>query len=75
MRTPLGRLNGLPVTAAASVGWSEGEFAMGAETKLDWSAGVTVEIEDVEIGLAYVDNDIDDHRGEAGLVFSITHRF
>ena len=74
-RTPLGRLNGLPVTAAASVGWSEGEFAMGAETKLDWSAGVTVEIEDAELGLAYVDNDLDDHRGEAGVVFSITRRF
>jgi uncharacterized protein (TIGR02001 family) len=71
-RSPLGRLNGAPLTAAASVGWSEGEFAMGAETKLDWSAGVTTEINGVEIGLAYVDNDLDDHRGEAGLVLSLT---
>jgi uncharacterized protein (TIGR02001 family) len=74
-RTPLGRLNGAPLTGAASVGWSEGEFAMGAETKLDWSAGVTTEIEGTEFGLAYIDNDLDDHRGEAGLVFSITRRF
>ena len=74
-RTPLGRLNGAPLTAAASVGRSEGEFAMGAETKLDWSLGVTAEIESVEIGLAYVDNDLDDERGEAGLVFSIAHEF
>jgi uncharacterized protein (TIGR02001 family) len=74
-RTPLGRLNGVPLTGAASVGWSEGEFAMGAETKLDWSAGVTAEIEGTEFGLAYVDNDLDDHRGDAGLVFSITRRF
>jgi uncharacterized protein (TIGR02001 family) len=74
-RTPLGRLNGAPLTASASVGWSEGEFAMGAGTKLDWSLGVTAEIESVEIGLAYVDNDLDDHRGEGGLVFSIAHQF
>jgi uncharacterized protein (TIGR02001 family) len=74
-RTPLGRLNGAPLTAAASVGWSEGEFAMGAGTKLDWSLGVTAEIERVEIGLAYVDNDLDDHRGEGGFVFSIAHQF
>ena len=74
-RTPLGRLNGVPLTGAASVGWSEGEFAMGAGTKLDWSAGVTAEIEGTEFGLAYVDNDLDDRRGEAGVVFSITRRF
>lgn len=74
-RTPLGRINGAPLTAAASVGWSEGEFAMGAETKLDWSAGITTQIDDVEFGLAYVDNDLSDDRGEAGLVFSITRRF
>ncbi|MBC7769311.1 MAG: hypothetical protein H7124_11040 [Phycisphaerales bacterium] len=74
-RTPLGRVNGAPLTAAASVGWSEGDFAMGAGTKFDWSLGVSAEIEGVEIGLAYVDNDLDDERGEAGLVFSIAHRF
>lgn len=74
-RTPLGRLNGVPLTGAASVGHSEGEFAMGAEIKLDWSAGVTAQIEGTEFGLAYVDNDLDDHRGEAGVVFSITRRF
>jgi uncharacterized protein (TIGR02001 family) len=74
-RTPLGRLNGVALTGAGSIGHSEGEFAMGAETKLDWSAGVTAEIEGTEFGLAYVDNDLDDHRGEAGVVFSITRRF
>jgi uncharacterized protein (TIGR02001 family) len=74
-RTPLGRLNGLPLTGAASVGYSEGEFAMGAETKLDWSVGVTVELDEAEIGVAYVDNDLDGDRGEAGIVFSITRRF
>jgi uncharacterized protein (TIGR02001 family) len=75
VRTPLGRLNGVALTGGASVGHSEGEFAMGAETKLDWSAGVTAEIEGTEFGLAYVDNDLDNHRGEAGIVFSITRRF
>ncbi len=74
-RTPLGRLNGAPLTASVSVGRSEGEFAMGAESKLDWSVGVTAEIDNTEFGLAYIDNDLDDHRGEAGLVFSITRRF
>ena len=74
-RTPLGRLNGVPLTGGASIGYSEGEFAMGAETKLDWSVGVTAEIEGTEFGLAYVDNDLDDRRGEAGIVFSITRRF
>lgn len=74
-RTPFGRLNGVPLTGAASVGWSEGEFAMGAETKLDWSLGVTAQIESTELGLVYVDSDLDGRRGEAGLVFSITRRF
>ncbi|MGD9968416.1 MAG: TorF family putative porin [Hyphomonadaceae bacterium] len=74
-RTPLGRLNGAPLTASASVGWSEGEFAMGAETKLDWSVGVSADVAGVELGLAYVDNDLDDDRGDAGLVFSIARRF
>ena len=48
---------------------------MGADAKLDWSVGATVEVEGVELGLAYVDNDLDGERGEAGLVFSIRHRF
>jgi uncharacterized protein (TIGR02001 family) len=74
-RSPLGRVNGAALTAAASVGWSEGEFAMGAETKLDWSLGVSTEIDGLNLGLAYVDNDLDDDRGEAGLVFSIAHEF
>lgn len=74
-RTPLGRLNGAPLTGAISVGWSEGEFAMGGGTKLDWSAGVTTEIEGTQFGIAYVDNNLDDRRGEAGLIISITRRF
>ena len=74
-RSPLGRVNGAPLTAAASIGWSEAEFAMGAGTKLDWSAGLSTEIAGTEFGLTYVDNDLDDDRGDAGLVFSIAHRF
>lgn len=74
-RSPLGRINGAPLTAAASVGWSESEFAMGAGTKLDWSVSVSTEIAGTEFGLAYVDNDLDDDRGDAGLVFSIAYRF
>jgi uncharacterized protein (TIGR02001 family) len=75
-RSPLGRLNDMPITAAVSVGRAEGEFAMGEEAKLDWSVGVTAEIADgVEFGLAYVDNDLDDERGDGGFVFSIAHRF
>lgn len=75
-RSPLGRLNGMPITAAVSIGRAEGEFAMGADAKLDWSAGVTAEITGgVEFGLAYVDNDLDGERGEGGFVFSIAHRF
>jgi uncharacterized protein (TIGR02001 family) len=74
-RTPLGRVNSIPLTGAASIGWSENEFAMGAGTKLDWSMGVTAEINGTELGLAYVDNDLDDDRGDAGLVFSIAHQF
>lgn len=74
-RTPLGRVFGAPLTAAVNVGRSEGEFAMGADVKLDWSLGVSTEVAGVEFGLAYVDNDLDDERGEGGLVFSIAHRF
>lgn len=75
VRSPLGRLNGAPITGAASVGWSQGEFAMGAGTKLDWSLGVSARVDRVEFGLAYVDNDLADDRGDAALVFSIAHRF
>jgi uncharacterized protein (TIGR02001 family) len=74
-RTPLGRIAGVPLTGAASIGRSEGEFAMGGEVKLDWSVGVSTEIAGAEIGLAYVDNDLDGERGEGGLVFSIAHEF
>jgi uncharacterized protein (TIGR02001 family) len=74
-RTPLGAVNGIPLTGAASVGWSESEFAMGAGAKIDWSVGVTAEIAGAEFGLAYVDNDLNDDRGDAGLVFSIAHKF
>jgi uncharacterized protein (TIGR02001 family) len=74
-RTPLGRLGGAPLTASASIGRSEGEFAMDAGVKLDWSVGVTAEIAGADIGIAYVDNDLDDERGDAGLVFSISHHF
>jgi hypothetical protein len=48
---------------------------MGAGTKLDWSVGLTVEIEQAEIGIAYVDNNLDDDRGDGGFVFSISHEF
>jgi uncharacterized protein (TIGR02001 family) len=74
-RTPLGSINDAPLTAAASIGWSENEFAMGSGEKLDWSVGLTTEIAGTEFGLAYVDNDLDDDRGDAGLVFSIAYRF
>lgn len=75
-RSPLGRLNDIPITASFSIGHAEGEFAMGADAKLDWSVGVTAEIvDDVDIGLAYVDNDLDGERGEGGFVFSFTRRF
>ncbi len=74
-RTPLGRISDAPLTAVASIGWSENEFAMGAGEKLDWSVALTTEIAGTEFGLAYVDNDLDDDRGDAGLVFSIAHRF
>lgn len=74
-RTPLGRISDAPLTAAISIGRSEGEFAAGAETKLDWSLGLTTEFADTEVGIAYVDNDLDDDRGDAGLVFSFARRF
>ena len=62
------------MTAAARIGWSENEFAMGAGEKVDWSIGLTTEIAGAEFGLAYIDNDLDDDRGDAGLVFSIAYR-
>lgn len=75
VRSPIGRVFGAPLTVAVSFGRAEGEFAMGADVKLDWSAGVTTEISGTEFGLSYVDNDLDDERGEGGWVFSITHEF
>ena len=74
-RTPLGRIAGAPLTASASIGRSQGEFAMGAKVKLDWSVAVTTEIGGAEIGLAYVDNDLDGKRGDGAMVFSIGHKF
>lgn len=72
--TPLGHLGGVPITLGGSVGYEEGPFAI-EESKTDWSLSVTGEINSIELGVSYVDTDLDGEPGEAGFVFSIARTF
>ncbi len=73
-RTPIGRLAGAPVTVSGSVGRSDGHLAI-EDTRMDWSLGVVADLHGVDVGLTYVDTDIDDERGDPGLVLSIACSF
>ncbi len=73
-RTPIGRLFDVPVTLGASVGRAEGHFAI-AESKVDWSLSLTGRVGGFDIGVSYVDTDLDDRRGSPTAVLSITHTF
>lgn len=72
--TPVGRFAGMPLTVGASVGYEEGAFAV-EDAKLDWSLSLTGELGGVELGLSYVDTDIDDDVGRSGVVISIARTF
>lgn len=73
-RTLIGRLAGAPITVSGSVGRSDGRLAI-EDTRMDWSLGVVADLHGVDVGLTYVDTDIDDERGDPGLVFSIACSF
>jgi uncharacterized protein (TIGR02001 family) len=72
--TPIGRFAGMPLTVGGSVGYEEGAFAV-EDAKLDWSLSLTGELGGVELGLSYVDTDLDGDVGRSGVVFSIARTF
>lgn len=72
--TPVGRLAGAPISLSGNVGYEEGAFAIEG-TKVDWSLSVTAEVESIEFGVSYVDNDLDGDLGEPAWVFSISRSF
>ncbi len=73
-KTPIGTAWRIPLTFGASVGFERGEFAV-EEKKLDWSASLTANIGDVDVGLSYVDTDLSDKSGSPGVILSIRRTF
>jgi uncharacterized protein (TIGR02001 family) len=73
-KSPIGRLNGVPLTLGAGMGYEEGAFAV-ASTKIDWTLSIAANIGGVDFGLAYVDTNVDDPAAAAGCIFSITRSF
>lgn len=62
-----------PVTLTGSVGFEDGAFG---DNKLDWSLGITAEVEGFTLGASYVDtNRFVGGLGKAGAVFSISYSF
>ena len=73
-RTPIGRLAGVPITLNASAGHAEGTLTI-EHVKNDWSLGAVAAVGDVDIGLTYVDTDLEDRRGRPGVILSIAYSF
>ena len=72
--TPVGSLLGAPLTLNASVGYEEGFFAI-EDSKVDWSLGLVTEFSGVEVGISYVDTDVDADIAEGGWVFTLGRTF
>lgn len=70
----IGTAFGAPLTLGVSTGRMEGRLA-GADVRMDWSVSLTADVNGTDIALSYVDNDLDDDRGDAGFVISIAHTF
>jgi hypothetical protein len=62
------------LTAGASIGRSEGPLAI-EEVKIDWSLSLTADVQGTDIGLSYVDTDLEDEHGDATCVLSIVRTF
>ncbi len=68
---------GMPVggsgfSLAAHFGYEDGAFGDG---KLDWSLGVSMPVKDFELGVSYVDTNLSDRLGDAGVVISLAASF
>ncbi len=66
---PLGE-SGLSL--AGHFAYEDGAFGDG---KLDWSVGVTYPVKDFEIGVSYVDTNLSDRLGDAGILVSLGASF
>jgi uncharacterized protein (TIGR02001 family) len=73
-KSPIGAAFGAPLTLGVSTGRMEGRLAS-ADVRMDWSVSLTADVDGTDIALSYVDNDLDDERGDAGFVISITRTF
>jgi len=73
-KSRIGRLFGAPLTIGASVGRMQGHMTDN-EARVDWSASATFDIAGTDLGFSYIDNDLDDRRGDPALVVSIAHTF
>lgn len=73
-RTPIGRLAGIPITLGGRLGYSEGTLTI-EDKKTDWSVSATASVGAADIGLSYVDTDLDDPRGDSALVLSFNVSF
>ena len=74
VRTPVGRLVGIPITMGASVARTEGRFAIEG-TKVDWSWSLTADVKGVDVGVTYSDTDLEDKRGDPAWALSMVRNF
>lgn len=61
-----------PVTAGFHLGYED--FGSGVN-KLDWSAGLYATVEGLDLGIAYVDTDVDGDNSDARVLFTIGKSF
>ena len=74
VKTPIGALGGVPLTAGASLGYEDGIFVT-ENKKTDWSLSLTANVHGVDIGVSYVDANVRDPNAAAACLFSITRSF
>lgn len=60
------------LSLAGHFAYEDGAFGDG---KLDWSLGVTIPVKDFELGVSYVDTNLSDRLGDAGILLSLGASF
>lgn len=60
------------LSLAGHFAYEDGAFG---DDKLDWSLGVTYPVKDFEIGISYVDTNLNDRLGDAGIILSLGASF
>jgi uncharacterized protein (TIGR02001 family) len=71
---PLQQLTGLPLRLSGALGYENGAFAIERD-KLDWSLGVALRIDQIELGAVYTGTNLNDSAGDSAIVLSVGRSF